>query len=356
MELILLDKNFGLLGMPIDDFTSLQWKRRWKEGGGFELHLSKEYFATASAARYLYQNEDKETMAIVSAEYEEKRGEVTLGGKPLNILFDDIVIPKTEVIRGNLETEARRIVKKYAIDGTQKIDKLCLGAARGYSETVDTQMTGISLYEALYTLLAEENLTWRLSYDYTQDALIFEIVKGKDRTQDQNENAWAVFSTSRENILNMEYQRSEEDYKNYAFVAGEGEGQARTVVEVDRSNGEKKKAIYIDARDLQKEQDESTAQYRQRLIARGVEKLTKYKKTESITGEAAADALPRLGLDYDMGDKCDFENPELGISFQSIVTGIDKVYEAGAHSVTPIFGEVQLNLRQIISREVSKDK
>ena len=38
-------------------------------------------------------------------------------------------------------------------------------------------------------------------------------------------------------MLQTEYERDEEDYRNYAFVAGAGEGNDRVIVEVDQREG-----------------------------------------------------------------------------------------------------------------------
>ena len=169
------------------------------------------------------------------------------------------MIPKTETLRGNLETKIRALVKKYAIDdSTQKVPKLQLGELQGYTESIDTQITGEELSVALYSLLNPYGMSWELKYDFENDVIYFNILKGKDRTQDQTENTWATFSTSRENIRSTEYLYDDSDYKNYAYVAGEGEGNNRTVVEVDESHGEKIRALYVDARDLQKAEDDTT--------------------------------------------------------------------------------------------------
>ena len=173
MEITLLDRDFHILHMPIDDFVSLQWKQRWAEVGSFELHLSREYFEAARRAQYIYQTEDRETMLIQALEYEDKSGEITLSGRALGVLLGDVIMPRPETIRGNLETEVRRLVQKYAIGGAQKIEKLALGELRGYTETVDTQMTGVSLQEMLYTLLTPKGMSWRLWYDYEADVIYF---------------------------------------------------------------------------------------------------------------------------------------------------------------------------------------
>lgn len=261
MELILLDNNLNVSHMPIDDFLSLTWKKNWTECGTFSLYLSGEYFDAVKSSRYLYQSEEQDTAIIENVAYTDNSGRVSFyaKGRHLNALLYDCVIPKTETLRGNLETKIRALVKKYAIDdSTQKVPKLQLGELQGYTESVDTQVTGTELGEALYTILSPYGMSWNLRYDFENDVVCFDIVKGKDRTQDQTENTWATFSTSRENIRSTEYTYNDSDYKNFAYVAGSGEGNSRTVVEVDESHGEKIRALYVDARDLQKEEEDTT--------------------------------------------------------------------------------------------------
>lgn len=261
MELILLDKNLNVSHAPIDDFLSLTWQKKWTECGSFSLYLSDEYFEAVKGSRYLYQSEDQATAIIENIKYTDNSGKTSfyVKGRDLNALLYNCIIPKTETLRGNLEVKIRNLVKKYAInDATQKIPKLALGPLQKYTESIDTQVTGLELGEALYTLLNPYGMSWRLRYDFEKDIIYFEIIKGKDRTQDQNVNTWATFSTSRENIQSTEYTYNDSDYKNFAYVAGAGSGKNRTIVEVDETHGEKVRALYVDARDLQKDDDDET--------------------------------------------------------------------------------------------------
>ena len=259
MEIILLDQNLNVSHMPIDDVLSLTWQKNWTKCGTFSLYLSGEYFDAVKNSRYLYQSEDQDTVIIENIAYTDNMGKVSFyaKGRHLNALLYDCVIPKTEQLRGNAEAKIRALVQKYAIDDqTQKISKLQLGPLQGYTESIDTQVTGVELGEALYSLLNPLGMSWELRYDFENDVIYFDIIKGKDRTQDQTENAWATFSTSRENIRSTEYTYNDSDYKNYAYVAGGGEGADRVVVEVDESHGEKIRALYVDARDLQPDEED----------------------------------------------------------------------------------------------------
>ena len=58
---------------------------------------------------------------------------------------------------------------------------------------------------------------------------------------------------------NLVVTTDDSNYKNYAVVAGSGEGDQRQKVIVDNSGGEKLKRLYVDARDLQKGRRHVTA-------------------------------------------------------------------------------------------------
>lgn len=89
------------------------------------------------------------------------------------------------------------------------------------------------------------------------------------------ENPNLVFAEKYGNIKNSSLLISTNAYKNYAIVLGQGEGEQRIKVFVDirTNNEEQKREIIIDAKDLQKAEDETQEQYIKRLEARGIEKL-----------------------------------------------------------------------------------
>lgn len=105
-------------------------------------------------------------------------------------------------------------------------------------------------------------------------------------------------------------------YKNFAYVAGEGEGSARVIVEVDlrSSADEERREVYVDARDLQStyqddagdEHTYTADQYRALLRQRGLEKLAEYQKIETVNGDVDPNANLTYGVDFDLGDLCTY--------------------------------------------------
>lgn len=93
----------------------------------------------------------------------------------------------------------------------------------------------------------------RNAYDFPTDTLRAEVWQGLDRRSSQTENPLAIFGGDEENVRLGDYTLSTRDEKNVAWVAGEGEGAERVIVEVDRSNGAPRKELWVNAADIRKE-------------------------------------------------------------------------------------------------------
>lgn len=68
---------------------------------------------------------------------------------------------------------------------------------------------------------------------------------------------------------------------------------------------------------------------------------------DKISVECDADALPRYGSDYALGDLCDVYDEELGLSFEMRITSVDTVWENGRKTVFPSFGDEIRSIRSL---------
>lgn len=86
--------------------------------------------------------------------------------------------------------------------------------------------------------------------------------------------------------------RDDKQWRNYAYVLGEGEGAARVKVEVDQTAGNERREIYVDASDLQ-QGTLTLAQYQAQLAARGAAALAETRRIEyAETDEVTAPLNP----------------------------------------------------------------
>jgi len=364
MNIIILDEDMQTIGsVPL--FKTLIWTRRYYEYGMYELHTSALFFPILNRGAFLYRNDRDELGLIEDVEYsQDNKGATTCFAKGYfsEKLLKDRIAPRSVTIVGTPEVIGRQLVKTYAIDPTddRKIKNLVLGESTGIGKSIKMQDTGFEVSEKLYAVEATQEQSHRLKYDYLNNVLIFEVWEGLDRRESQNVNSWAVFANSFANIKDVVYERDISAYKNYAYVAGEGEGTARVIVEVDirADKNEKRREIYVDARDLQRTSVNgntmSDAAYRETLYQRGLEKLAEYAKIEVVNSSVDPLANLKYMVDFDLGDLCTYINTDVGIELDQRITEIQEVYEGGKTTITVVFGNDEAtSITKIIKREAT---
>lgn len=365
MRILVLDKNFETIGaVPL--FTSLIWNPRYNKLGYAELHTQTNYFKLLNQGAYVYRNDRDNLVVIDDVQYDQTdtgAKSCYVKGNFTEALLADKVISKTVNLSGNLEEAMRQMVTDYAIspvNGGEPVPNLRLGELAGLDETINTQITGANLSEWLYEVGNAAEISHRIRYDYLNNDLVFEVWKGKDRTDTQTENSWAIFSNSFCNIKSVQYEKNKSSYRNYAFVAGEGEGSERVIVEVDvrASPDEPRREIWVDARDLQKtDSDGNTmtdAEYRELLKGRGKEKLAEYPVVETVNSDVDAQANLVYRTDFDYGDLCTYINTEIDVETAKRISEIMEVYEGGAEKISVTFGTDEIEtVEQLIKREVT---
>ncbi len=360
-DIIVLDDDFKPLLPVVDAYSSLQWIRRYYRTGEFELHAPVEFCEVLKAGAYVHRADASETGIIEDFAYElNDQGEesVTVKGRFLNALLDGRVIARTRNVSGNAEAVLRTLLNTHAINPTdtlRKIENLILGPLSGVGGSVNTQVTGDSLMEYFDKLCLEQEISCLLRYDFLQGKLIFEVWQGLNRSASQSANNQAIFSRDYENISGESYQRKDADYKNFAYVAGAGEGATRIIEPVEQvSSGERRREMYVDARDLQPKDDDgndiTTTAYRAILHQRGLEKLK--EQAIVINVDTSINQFGNLVYkqDFDLGDLCTVINPRIGYQVDQRITEIREIYEGGAATIEAVFGTEKMNIKKYIDR------
>lgn len=364
MDLLLLDKEFQICGI-IDDFSSLVWNRKYYECGSFTLKLGLGYWEQIKNAQYLYCKDFEETGIIdnnLNYETTIQGTEILISGNFLESKLSYRVINTTQNFK-NQTTEdiIRSLVSTFCIDaGERSIPNLILGVRKGLGKTRTMQMTGDNLLNKIYELCKEDELSIHLKYDFENNKIVFEVWQGLDRRDTQNENAWAIFSRNFENVLKDNYSINSTKYKNFAYVEGEiseenGTTKRRVNTTVNRiKDGEERRELYVDARDLQSEKTDSEGnttkipetEYIEMLKERGIEKLNECNKVE--VSNFNIDPLSNLEYkkDFNLGDKVVYKNDELSFNIENRIAGITEAYENGNKTIDVTFGE-DYNLKKI---------
>lgn len=253
--------------------------------------------------------------------YTDEQGEsITIFAFSMNHLFDWRTIIRQEQRSGNAETILKQFIANQCItpnDGKRIIPRLKLAANSGIDITTESTVTGKNLEEFAWEFCEKNEMTVDVLMDHETKQYEVYTWQGVDLSDGAVENP-IKFSKEFENVLSVNFVRDESEYRSTAYVAGEGEGNARTVVTVnDNLAGLDRKEIFVDARDLQSEvyEDGETTiippnQYQQMLRERGLEKLAEMNVIETFEGEVI-DTQFKYGVDYSLGDIVSFKSEKL---------------------------------------------
>lgn len=338
MDIYLLDSDFDIVAI-VDDFSSLIWRRKYNEVGDFELHCTHELFSTiATEVKYVYRPE-REEIGIVE-NYGLTYPTAFCKGRFLErVLYDKIIWPCVKISGMTHEEAAITLVTAFA-------PELEVNEMSGIGTALSTQVTGDNLMEYLYSMLKTAEASFSVTCDLSSKKMIFRVWQGVDR------RATAIFSQAWDNLISFSYEYSDKDYRNYAVVAGQGEGSERVSVVVDHTNGAARQELFVDARDLQQEDDESLDDYKIRLTRRGEEKLSEYVTVEKCDTQIDTESSLKYMVDFDVGDLCTVSETEHGITCQKRITECEEIYENGAFSLSITFGEGYLILKKYLEREL----
>lgn len=214
-------------------------------------------------------------------------------------------------------------------------------------------------YQNSYGVVLDEIETLCETYDFgftetpvttASPSCLLTFIKGQDKS--------SVISFSRENdtLLDERYENNNYDEANVGIVAGEGEGSAREIVVLNGSlSGMARKELYVDARDLQSENDGVTmtaAEYTQALENRGISKLAEKQSVLLLDGDIDAESrLFTLGTDYQNGDIVNVYSELYGLSYNATLTEVEKAWDEEGYHITPTFGKRTPTLLEIIRRK-----
>lgn len=194
--------------------------------------------------------------------------------------------------------------------------------------------------DVLYETLQTQELSFRCRYSLEDGKVYFEVWQGLDRTQSQTVNNFVTFSQTFRNISGADITTDTSNAKNFAVVAGSGEGADRIIAEVDLSEGGYKRKVYFDQRNLSYDPEEQTLdEYRAELAQKGREKLLKYASNFNADVDAVDGAGFAYLRDYDLGDKCDVIVDSVALSLEARIIAVYEVVKQGHRTVTLELGD-----------------
>ena len=321
MTLDVLDETtLARLGR-IEVWVSLYWDEPYNTltESKLEVRPTQENLELLREGRWLKRSDSNVPMRICHRSNENQDANLVCTLFPATWIFSKRV--STETVKDeNAEQAMRRLVAAM-----QPWPRLELGSVVGFDTRYTAQTSGGSLLEYFTTLGAACDLGFRvvLAGKNADKKLVFEVFRP---TADPNNR----FSTKWGNLQGASWAFGDSDYCNVAIVQGAGEGENRATVTVGLTDaaGANRRELYVDARDVQPDEEKGetnqSADYLQRLMDRGTNKLLDQLRTGSIEISLDADLSP--------GDVAFCTLPELG--YKATVRVADVITQSQSDGTT----------------------
>lgn len=346
MRMEIINHKFERLGV-INKFNMIQYNPKYSGIGSFELScaLNEENKSLIVEDNILWIED--EYAGVIQYIDKSSDNEIKAKGKLLSVVLNWRTVIKTyeanklttgifeELVRLNFMDDDER-----KIEGFTFINNVIDNTAIRY------QVTGKSLSDIFQPLSETYDIGYEVYLNMEEKAFEFTLFRGKDLTiGNKDGNKPVIFGTDFNNILKSEYVSDNNNYRNVAYVAGEGEGENRVVVEVKQteSAGFFRREIVVDARDIQKANSISRMtdeEYNELLQQRGKEKLSEFRKAESYDAELMSDARTGFvyGKDYFLGDTVSVVDKNLGVILSAKITEVTVTFAEDGYTVEPTFG------------------
>jgi Siphovirus ReqiPepy6 Gp37-like protein len=344
VELYVFNFNFERIGM-IDSYQSLEFTINYKKHSELDLVVD----ATPENISYFLDNSDDVILTksddithgyiIDSAKYsDDTKSTIDIYCKSLSYLLNRRIIENQQTYKGTIEDTLRYFVANNAIVPTntnRMIPNLIVGRLKGFTTSTDEAVSNKYLDESLWEICIKFDVAYEIIMDHSVKKFLFEVYQGADLTTEQTINEPVIFSKEFDNVLSQNYVDDKSDYRNVCIIAGEGEGTARTYLVVnDTVTGLDRREMFVDARDLQSENEDETmisqAEYEAMLTERAKTKLAENERVRTFETEVDYNSQFLYGTDYACGDKVTIRNDEIGVVMHTrIVTATEKYNKNG---------------------------
>ncbi|MBH0166286.1 discoidin domain-containing protein [Fictibacillus sp. 7GRE50] len=265
----ILSPNVDLLA-EIDNYESMYLIRRFHGIGEIEVRINRYKKHTNLLVKgnlFIVGSSLNKAYIIKHREIElDQDGKITenwliRGFSLKSILGQRITVPPLTTAYDNKQGNAETVMKHYvdgnavnALDPTRDISQLIIATNQNRGSTVSWQSRFKNLAEEMTSISLVSGLGWGINLDYSLKKWVFDCHEGRDLTVNQSILPPVIFSPQFDSLKSLHYTESELNYKNTAYVAGQGEGIQRRVIELnDTNSGLNRHEIFVDARDVPEE-------------------------------------------------------------------------------------------------------
>jgi hypothetical protein len=362
----------------IDNYTSLQFTRRYHETGEFELHIN----------RYMHDADklEKGNLIILNKQYNkagiilhkeiqlDQNGKASENFKIIGVTLQGIMARRITVPpvatgydrkSGDAETVMKHYVERNFINPEnpkRKISQLQIAPNLNRGSHIEWESRYKPISEELASISKLSGLGWMVTVDPVNRKWVFDVVEGRNLTQNQDEHSPVFFSPDFGTIKSQQFTDSMMNYRNVGYVGGQGEGKDREIVTIGEAEGVDRVETFIDARDVDDETDEGSNG--EGLMERGQRKLGEMQQelyleaqiltpqTNSISNNGVTIETPFVyEKDFDLGDTVPVFNKGWGLTMIALMTEMKEIYEERGFQLEATFGESRPTLISKIKKK-----
>lgn len=338
----ILNTDFELIA-ELDDYISFIWTSRYYMPGDFELCADISKLQYLQIGNYVMRKDDEAACIIEKLQIkrtEEGQEMVIASGRSILAILGRRVISTQEQLTGNVIISISKLISQNVTNpavASRQISNFLSGSSSQSTATIDAQYLGENLLDTICSLC--ETFSIGIEGLILTNIFYMDLFDGEDRSYDQSDNEYVVFSDEYDNLLNCEYVKDISTLATDVLVGGEGEGINRTMVwsAKDSQSGINRFEKFLDASEAVSNEGIITQEtYEKQLEGLGLAEITEY--TTAFTGEVNFDGV-NYGVDVKVGDIVSIENKRWGMYINSrIIEVIESVGEDGAYTVVPTFG------------------
>lgn len=315
MDLYIKDTNFKDIFI-LDTYNSLIWTERYNEYGDFEIYtrMNSDILNYIKQDYYVSRNDSECIMIVekilIQSDIEDG-DKLTISGRSLESILDRRIIWGQKALTGKLQDSIKTILTENIISPSnikRKINNFIFEETDDEEITslnIEAQYLGDNIYDVISSICKERSIGFKITLN-SDNQFVFKMYSGKDRSYEQAENPYVVFSPSFDNLLSSNYLESKSSLKNVTLVGGSGEGASKKFTEVGTISGIERREIYTDASGISSEKEDGSQyteeEYIAQLYQKGNEELSKNKISVSFEGEAETKIMFKYGSDFFNGD------------------------------------------------------
>lgn len=337
MEAWALGSGFEMVTADIP-YLNLQWHRRYYDFGQFEMQVPADVYDPHW--HYVHLRDRPEVGLAQKVEYSNDGGErlVTVSGFFAEKMLDQVcAFPRFVADKSRTETVAHALFDTYDVKGKTGIYGFFFDEL---GDRTQCDFLGDRLGTKLHSMLETRGLSFRVEPyvpTYGREALAMSVYQGKDRTQAQSANAWAVFSTSFGNVENESVSIDDSAYANACLVSANDEALQ---FEVDNSGGGERFEVFLDKNSEKPQDGQSAADFRAALEQAAAEKLQECSRVVEVD----LDNYGSTGYmtDFDLGDLVTLQVEDVGLDLDARIVEVSEVFKPSGHTVSLGFGSKRI--------------